>query len=65
MTKKELLDLIWEKIASDKAQALKDWDRFANLGAYSDAKQYKGAYEALNKVRDLLYELYRNPDIYR
>ena len=65
MTKKKLLDLIWEKVADDKLQALQDWDKYANLGDYVDAKRYRGAYEALNSIRDFLYELYNNPEVYR
>ena len=65
MTKKQLLDLIWEKIASDKEQALKDWDKYALLGDYLDARKFKGAYEALNKIRDFVLDLYKNPDTYR
>ena len=65
MTKKELLDIVWEKVADAKQQALKDWDHYANMGDYLDAKQYKGAYTALNQVRDILYDLYKNSEVYR
>ena len=65
MTKKELLDLIWNKVADDKQQALKDSDHYANIGDFRDSKKCMGKYEALNQVRDFLYELYKNPETYR
>ena len=65
MTKKELLDLIWEKVADEQQQALKDSDHYANIGDFLDAKKCMIKYEALNQVRDFLHELYRNSEIYR
>lgn len=65
MTKKELLDKIWEKVAELKEASLKDWDHFANIGDYLDAKMYKGEYNALNRVRDFLYSLYKEIDLYK
>lgn len=65
MTKKDIVDKIWEFVADQKEQALKDWDHFANIGDYLDAKTYKGEYQAFNRVRDFLYKLYQNNDLYR
>ena len=65
MTQKELLDLIWEQLTSDREALLKDWDHYANIGDFIDAKKAKGGYDALTKLRDFIYAIYRNPDLYK
>ena len=65
MTKKELLDKIWEKVAEEKERHLNDCDHFANIGDFLDSKKSFASYKALNIIRDFLYELYRDPELYK